>query len=143
MLLSVIFRILVVGGGGFSSSAAIQLAYSTALADCDALDISFCWCYGQREVEMIIQLGNVIKNILKENSTYIKDSWEKPLLSLTQSWTLHLFLVTAHRVCVEESLACMCHMRVSPSVGETLQQLVMKERLCGANKNLHQQKCYG
>ena len=30
----------------------------------------------------------MIRNILKENSTYINDSWEKPLLSLTQSWIL-------------------------------------------------------
>ena len=30
----------------------------------------------------------VIRNILKENSTYTNDSWEKPLLSLTQSWIL-------------------------------------------------------
>ena len=36
-----------------------------------------------------------IRNILKENSTYINDSREKPLLSLTQLWTLHPFLVTA------------------------------------------------
>ena len=62
------------------------------------------------------------KNILKENSLYIKDSWEKPLLSLTQSWALHLFLETVPRDCTEESLAGMCHMRASPSVRETHQQ---------------------
>ena len=45
----------------------------------------------------------VIKNILKENSTYINNSWEKPFLSLTQSWTLHPFLVTVHpRLCRRE-----------------------------------------
>ena len=56
----------------------------------------------------------VIKNILKENSTFINGSWEKPLLSLTQSWKLHPFYT-------EESLVGMSHMRVSPSVGETPQ----------------------
>ena len=40
----------------------------------------------------------VIRNIFKENDTYINDSWEKPLLSLTQTW-----LVTARRVCCELS----------------------------------------
>ena len=44
----------------------------------------------------------VVKNILKENSTYIKDNWEKPLLSLTHFWISHLFLVTAHRDCTNE-----------------------------------------
>ena len=62
----------------------------------------------------------VIRNIVKENSTYINDSREKPLLSLTQSWILP-FLVTDRRDCAEESLAGICHMRASPSVGETPQ----------------------
>ena len=38
----------------------------------------------------------VIGNILKENSTYNNDSWEKPLLSLTQLW-IWLFLLKARR----------------------------------------------
>ena len=45
-----------------------------------------------------------------------------PLLSLTQSWLL-LFLVTARRDCAEESLASISHMRASPSVRETPQQI--------------------
>ena len=53
------------------------------------------------------------RNILKENSSYINDSWKKPLLSL----------VTARRDCAEESLAGMCHMRTSPFVGEAPQHL--------------------
>ena len=62
----------------------------------------------------------VIRNILKENCTYINDIWEKPLHSLTQSWILPL-LVTARRVCAEESLVGICHMRAHPSVGEAPQ----------------------
>ena len=64
----------------------------------------------------------VIKNILKENSAYINDSWEKPLYSLTGMWTLYPFLVMARRDCAEESLVGMCHTRASPSVGETPQR---------------------
>ena len=59
----------------------------------------------------------VIRNILKENSTSINDTGEKPIFSLIQSWIL-AFLVTAHWVYAEESLASICHMRASPSVGE-------------------------
>ena len=80
------------------------------------------------EIDMITRKW-VIRNILKENSTYINDSWEKPLLSLTQLWTLHRFLVTASRDCTEESLAGMCPMRASSSVGETPQQRVKPETI--------------
>ena len=91
------------------------------------------YCYGQGEVRSNDNTTRkwVIRNILKENSTYINDSWEKPLLSLTQSWILP-FLVTACQDCAEESLASICHMRASPSVGETPQHL---SKWC-TNKNL-------
>ena len=62
----------------------------------------------------------MIRNILKENSTFINDSWAKPLLSLTKSLILP-FLVTVRRDCAEESLAGICHMRAIPSVEETPQ----------------------
>ena len=62
----------------------------------------------------------VIRNILKENSRYINDSWAKPHLSLTQSGILP-FLVTVYWDCAEESFASICHMRASPSVGKTSQ----------------------
>ena len=65
----------------------------------------------------------VIRNLLKENSTFMNDSWEKPLLSLTQSWILHPYLVTAHRDCAEENLTGICHMRVSPSIRVTPQHI--------------------
>ena len=68
----------------------------------------------------------VIRNILKENCTCINDSWEKYLLSSIQSWILP-FLVTAYRDCAEESLAGICKMRASPSVGETPQQFYTRE----------------
>ena len=65
----------------------------------------------------------VITNILKGNSTYINVNWEKPLLSLTQSWILP-FLVTVHRVCAEESIVGICHMRASLSVRKTPQHFL-------------------
>ena len=65
----------------------------------------------------------VIRIILKENSTYINDNWEKPLLSLTQSW-IWPFLVTARWDCSEESLADRCHLRACPSEGKTPQHSV-------------------
>ena len=49
------------------------------------MDFSLNSCYDQGEVQMITRLKMSDKKYIEENSTYINDSWEKPLLSLTQS----------------------------------------------------------
>ena len=74
----------------------------------------------------------VIKNILKENSTYRSDGREKPLLSLTQSGTLHPFLVRAHlRLCRRELSRYMSHEGESICRGDT-----------PTESNHHDQKMY-
>ena len=65
----------------------------------------------------------VIRNILKANNTYTSDSWEKPLPSLIirNITTLSNNSLRQNRdcVCAEKSSMGICHMRMSPSIGDT------------------------
>ena len=61
----------------------------------------------------------VIRNILKENSTYINDSWEKPLLGLTQSWILPFLVTAPPRLYRRERSRYMSHEGESMCRGDT------------------------
>ena len=67
-----------------------------------------------------------IRNILKENSTWVNDSWENPPTQLNTIMNINVHSWWRLRDCAEESLAGICHMTASASLGETPQHKVSR-----------------